>query len=104
MYDASSIRVVSLALMVVRNPKQWTANGKIEEVLAFFDGIEIAMRHCSPCSLKSPTPSDALEWFKSHETNHVLASHEALPKIRKLYGSDQKAIAALLQWLEDKQV
>ena len=58
--DSQDIEPITFTESVVRWPKIWTAKGSLEEVVALFDGYEIAIRHSKFRSTKRPTPSDAL--------------------------------------------
>ena len=95
--DSSYIDPVSMAESICSRPKMWAATGRLEEVMAFFYGYEIAVCHSKTSPVSKPTPSDALEWLaqKSCEQWH---SQQA-KKLRSIYGSDEEIFKELLKYL-----
>ena len=88
------IEPLNIAQCVCLRPKMYTANGTLAEVLALFDGYDLALRHDSSRA-SDTSPSHVLEWLNSGNTADIVRPQERMTRLLELYQSDEEALSAL---------
>jgi hypothetical protein len=100
--DSYHIDPVSFPEAICKRPKMWTATGRLEEVMALFDGYRMAICRHEITPKNEPTPSDALEWF--HQQSSERWPAQQVKKLRSKYGSDEEVLKALLEYLKQMRL
>lgn len=105
-YSAEDIEPLSFAECVCNRPRMWTTNGSLEEVIALFNGYEIAMAHTGGHGKERPSPSDALGWLYDSIDNQggLPTLSEFVAKLRQRFLNDQTVFATLSVWLKEKRL